>query len=221
MPIKLLVNCSAIQGRTSGRGWMDSASSLLKIVTGESDHLDFLLEIHRMFYNGLSLNNSMFIFSIGSYFLKSSFIAEPEETRFLRTNDIKDDDRFHRLASIAEKEVDYRENMDLKIEIYEKDNIVGFIIILVLVMGLAAVVAVLLRTILRAIMLGWVDHIGGAVLGLVMGALSISALLAIIVKYTGSNLIADSALANFLLDKFPFVLGLLPSEFDSIRDFFD
>ena len=99
-------------------------------------------------------------------------------------------------------------------------NIVAFIIILCVVMVIAAIVAVVLRTILKVIMLGLVDNIGGAVLGLLMGALSISALLAIIVKYTSSNLITESALANFLLDKFPIIMGFLPSEFDVIRDFF-
>jgi len=33
--------------------------------------------------------------------------------------------------------------------------------------------------------------------------------------------VADSALANFLLDSFPFILVLLPDEFDSVRSFFD
>ena len=53
-----------------------------------------------------------------------------------------------------------------------------------------------------------------------MGAILISALLATIVKFFGEGIVTDSALAGFLLDKFPIVLGLLPSQFDSIRDFF-
>jgi membrane protein required for colicin V production len=40
------------------------------------------------------------------------------------------------------------------------------------------------------------------------------------VKYTNTSLITDSKFAGFFLDKFPLVLGLLPSEFDNIRNFF-
>ncbi|GAI50923.1 unnamed protein product, partial [marine sediment metagenome] len=35
-----------------------------------------------------------------------------------------------------------------------------------------------------------------------------------------NEFIAESALAAILLDKFPMVLALLPSEFDVIRSFF-
>jgi membrane protein required for colicin V production len=99
-------------------------------------------------------------------------------------------------------------------------NILAFVIILLAVMAVAALVAFILRTIIKAIMLGWIDRIGGAALGLLLGALSVSALLAVVTKYSGSALITDSALASFFLDKFPFILGLLPSSFDTVRDFF-
>jgi membrane protein required for colicin V production len=99
-------------------------------------------------------------------------------------------------------------------------NIVAFAIILVVVMVIAAVLARVLKTFIKFVFLGWVDHVGGAVLGLVMGALLISAVLATLVKYYGTGLITDSLLAGFLLDKFPLILGLLPEDFNSIRDFF-
>jgi membrane protein required for colicin V production len=99
-------------------------------------------------------------------------------------------------------------------------DIVAFIVILLAVMVIAALIGLVLRSIIKAIMLGWIDKLGGAVLGLILGALSVSAILAIIVKYTNTSLITDSKLAAFFLDKFPLVLGLLPSEFDTIRNFF-
>ena len=99
-------------------------------------------------------------------------------------------------------------------------DIIAFIIILLAVMGIAALIALVLRSLIKAIMLGWIDRIGGAVFGLILGALSVSALLAIIVKYTDSSLITNSKLAAFFLDKFPLVMGLLPGEFDNIRNFF-
>jgi len=99
-------------------------------------------------------------------------------------------------------------------------NIVAFVLILLVVIGIAALIALALKSILKAIMLGWVDRLGGAILGLILGALSVSAFLAIIVKFTDSPLITNSALAGFFLNKFPIILGFLPSEFKGISNFF-
>jgi membrane protein required for colicin V production len=99
-------------------------------------------------------------------------------------------------------------------------NIVAFIIILLLVFIIANVIAFFLRATISALTLGWIDRVGGAVFGFVMGAIVISAMLATVVKFFGEGIVTDSALAGFLLDKFPIILGLLPSQFDSIRDFF-
>ena len=99
-------------------------------------------------------------------------------------------------------------------------NIAGFIIILVVVMIIAAVLAAVLKYTAKAILLGWIDRLGGAIFGLFMGAIFMGALLSILVKFLGEGLITESVLAGFLLDKFPIILGLLPSEFDMIRDFF-
>jgi len=99
-------------------------------------------------------------------------------------------------------------------------NIVAFIIILALVFIIFQVIAFFLRATIKALLLGWVDRVGGAVFGFVMGAILISAMLATVVQFFGEGLVTESVLAEFLLDKFPLVLGLLPSEFDGIRDFF-
>ena len=99
-------------------------------------------------------------------------------------------------------------------------NIAAFIIILVVVMIIAFVLAAVLKYTAKAVLLGWVDRLGGAIFGLFMGAIVMGAILAILVKFIGEGLLTESVLAGFLLDKFPIILGLLPSEFDSIRDFF-
>ena len=99
-------------------------------------------------------------------------------------------------------------------------NIVAFIIILAVVFIIANVIAFFLRATIKALTLGWVDRVGGAAFGFVMGAILISALLATVVKFFGEGMVTESALAGFLLDKFPMILGLLPSQFDTIRDFF-
>jgi len=100
-------------------------------------------------------------------------------------------------------------------------KIAAFAIILVVVLVISIILAVILSKFISLVLLGWVNRLCGAVLGVIVGALFISAILAIWVKYLGiGDAVANSALANFLLDKFPMVLGLLPSEFDSVRDFF-
>ena len=100
-------------------------------------------------------------------------------------------------------------------------SIAGYIIILVVVMIIANVLAVVLKFTARAVMLGWVDRVGGAVFGFLMGALFMGALLAAVVKFLGEGIIPDSFLAGILLDKVPLVLALLPSEFDAVREFFE
>jgi len=100
-------------------------------------------------------------------------------------------------------------------------QVVAFAIILVVVMVTASVLAFLLKKVAAAIMLGWLNRLGGAALGLVVGSVFCGAILAIWVKYLGvGGAISGSMLAPVLLDKFPMVLVLLPAEFDSIRAFF-
>jgi len=99
-------------------------------------------------------------------------------------------------------------------------NIVAFIIILLVVMVAAAIIVRLLKFIASVTMLSWVDHLGGGVFGFVMGAILWSALLATWVKFFGNDLVRQSFLAEIMLDKFPYILGLLPKEFDVVRDFF-
>jgi membrane protein required for colicin V production len=102
-------------------------------------------------------------------------------------------------------------------------NIVGFIIIFTLVLLASMSVAFLLRSFLSLLLLGWLDKLGGFVFGLLIGAVFSSVLLSIMSKFFASTVeetVADSALASFFLDKLPFVLLLLPNEFDSVRQFF-
>ena len=99
-------------------------------------------------------------------------------------------------------------------------KVVAFAIILIGVMIIAGVLAKLLKWAATIMMLGWVNRLGGAVFGLVLGAIFCSALLAIWVKFLGEGVITESGLATILLDRLPMVLALLPDEFDSVRSFF-
>jgi membrane protein required for colicin V production len=100
-------------------------------------------------------------------------------------------------------------------------KIVAFVIILGVVMIIAGVLASVLKWIASVVMLGWVNRLGGAIIGFVLGAIFVGALLAVWTKFLGiEGPIAESGLATLLLDRFPMVLVLLPDEFDSIRAFF-
>lgn len=100
-------------------------------------------------------------------------------------------------------------------------NIAGFIIILAVVLIASIVIAALLTQIAKAILLGWLNGLLGGIFGAVMGIMTVSVLLAIFVKFRGpSDYIQESRFAAFLLSYFPLILGLLPSDFSSIRDFF-
>lgn len=102
-------------------------------------------------------------------------------------------------------------------------NIAGFFLIFAGVMLVALIVAALVRKVLSLLLLGWVDRVGGAVFGLAIGGFVAGALLALLMKFQISGVegaVQDSAFAGFFLNSFPFVLGLLPEEFDAVRDFF-
>ena len=100
-------------------------------------------------------------------------------------------------------------------------KIIAFAIILIGVMIIAAVLASLVKWVISAMMLGWVNRLGGAVFGFVLGAIFCGALLTMWGNFLGSGeAMNNSFMAQLLLDTFPVVLALLPAEFDSVRSFF-
>jgi len=100
-------------------------------------------------------------------------------------------------------------------------KIVAFALILIGVMVIAGVLALLLGRAASVAMLSWVNHLGGAVFGLLLGAILCATLLATWVKFLGiQEAIVESTLAEILLDHFPVLLALLPDEFDAVRSFF-
>lgn len=102
-------------------------------------------------------------------------------------------------------------------------KIVAYIGIIVAVMVVANVVAYWLRRVVRWLLLGWVDHLGGAILGVTIGAGICQAVLIVFIKYPFFGIdttISDSQLAPVFLKYFPILLELLPEEFDIVRRFF-
>jgi len=100
-------------------------------------------------------------------------------------------------------------------------HILAFLLILALVMVVALLLARLLKSVVSITMMGWVDNVGGAVLGFLSGFIFLSAILAIWVKFFGSEMPTEAFLGRVMLDYFPLILGLLPGEFgETIRAFF-
>jgi len=100
-------------------------------------------------------------------------------------------------------------------------NVVAFAIIFIGVGLVAAVAARLLKWVTSLVMLGWVNHLGGAVFGFLLGAVLWGAILAIWIKFFGAGgTMAESSIAAILIDRFPLVLALFPEEFKTIRSFF-
>jgi len=100
-------------------------------------------------------------------------------------------------------------------------RVAAFAIIFIGVMVVAILLARLLGWAASAMMLGWANHLGGGILGFVVGALFCGAFLAMWVKFLGmTEAIAKSIIAPILLNQFPRVLALLPKEFEAIRSFF-
>ena len=100
-------------------------------------------------------------------------------------------------------------------------KIAAFVIILAGVVIVAIILSRLLERAVSMMLLGWVNRLGGAAFGLMLGAVLCSALLVTWIKFLGpASAIVESNLAMILLDQFPLVLALLPSEFDAIRSFF-
>jgi len=110
--------------------------------------------------------------------------------------------------------------------------IVAFAIILIVVLVAANLAGAVSKRFINFIMLGWLDSLGGMILGLLVGAIAMAAILTSVGLWahahyvTGGNestlakAIGDSALANLLIDNFGLVLGLLPGEFDAVKEFF-
>jgi membrane protein required for colicin V production len=112
--------------------------------------------------------------------------------------------------------------------------ILAFAIILVAVLIITTIIGKILQGIFKLFMLGWLDYLGGIVLGLFVGALVMAAIFTATGPYieyvdklpgdygtTLVNAIGDSKLAELLIDKFGLLLGLLPGEFDAVKGFFN
>jgi membrane protein required for colicin V production len=104
----------------------------------------------------------------------------------------------------------------------ETANIAAFLIIFLSIALAAHLLARLLRGIASMLLLGWADRVGGALFGFGKGFVLVEALLIVFTKFPFlgmGGVISQSRLAPVFLRYLPFLLGLLPPEFDVVREF--
>jgi len=99
-------------------------------------------------------------------------------------------------------------------------KVVAFVAIVIGVSVLIGVASGIIRTVLNLIFLGWLDHLLGALLGVVQMLILIEAILIVATVIRVPNLsdaIDNSTVAGLLLRPLSFVVDLLPPEFKIIR----
>lgn len=109
----------------------------------------------------------------------------------------------------------------LPLENTDWSNVLGFVLILTVTLIIFFIAAKLITKLADIALLGWVNRLGGALLGALLAAIIMAAILAVITKYISWETVSDSFMARFFLDHFPLVLALLPSSFDSVKEWFN
>ena len=102
-------------------------------------------------------------------------------------------------------------------------RLIAFGVIFVAVMIGAWIAARIVRATLKVLLLGWVDNVAGLGLGLAVGAVAATAIISVMGSLpvaTVQDAVEESTLAEPLSENLGFVRGLLPSEFDQVKDLF-
>ena len=95
---------------------------------------------------------------------------------------------------------------------------ISFLVLAGAVYLFGQIVAFMLSKTASLLMLGWADHIGGAVFGVLKGLIVVQALLIIFAAYPSLKLddaVAGSELASYFIDDADVLLWVLPDNFDA------
>ena len=102
-------------------------------------------------------------------------------------------------------------------------QIIAFAAVFLAVVVGAWLLARVIKAALNVVLLGWVDSAAGLAAGAMVGAVSAAAILSvagIVPSDSVRSAVADSSLAETLLDAMGFIRVFLPGEFDAIEDLF-
>jgi membrane protein required for colicin V production len=103
-------------------------------------------------------------------------------------------------------------------------SVLSFALIVIVILIIANIAGLIVKRFLKFMLMGWVDGLGGMLLGLFVGALLVAAVLTAVVNWewlqhagtlsSVQKTIDDSPLANLLMEKFALLRGLLPADYD-------
>jgi membrane protein required for colicin V production len=115
-------------------------------------------------------------------------------------------------------------NIDFIVEDETTRKLIAFAAIFAGIVVLGQILSMLLRTAAGLLMLGPIDHLGGAAFGVLQGLLIVLFLLFALSAFPASERLTEalqeSTLAPYFLDRLPLVERLLPAEFrDAIESF--
>jgi membrane protein required for colicin V production len=100
-------------------------------------------------------------------------------------------------------------------------KLAAFAVIVIVVLIIASIVAKIVKGVLKILLLGWVDGLAGAVIGITLGAFAATAFVAaagIVPSEKVQTAVEESTMAEPLIDNLDFVLALLPGEFGDVKD---
>jgi len=100
-------------------------------------------------------------------------------------------------------------------------QVLAFLAIFFVITALAHLLSSLIQRIASILLLGWVDHLAGAVFGFTKAGLIFEFIVIAFARFPMLGMggaVSGSFIARVLLDSLPFLLSLLPPEFASVRD---
>ncbi len=100
---------------------------------------------------------------------------------------------------------------------------IGFLVLLGAIYLAGQLIAIMLKQVAAVLLLGWADHLGGALFGLLKGLVVVEVLLILFVTYPQLGLegaIEDSGVASVFLDASSALLIILPDDFERAVDAF-
>jgi membrane protein required for colicin V production len=120
---------------------------------------------------------------------------------------------------------DLATNIDFLVDHEPTRKFIAFVAIFVGIVVIGHIASILLKTTATLFMLGPLDHVGGAVVGVLKGVLFVEIIIFAATSFPVAdgvtNAMNDSALAPFFIEQLPLMRSLMPSEVKEALDAFE